>query len=144
MLPKYPQIQVWVGHHNGPSARYCPLGKYPKWQRESMVATLSDFPVRAESLASHKRKCPSFGIELLADAQCRDAPSAICCEHAEQDACADADQRDEAARPRLAIPSGGQQGASRKVALEGRQVGSLALTFPDDRLGRRRRSGRGR
>lgn len=39
MLPGTHKIQVWVGHHNGPSARYCPLGKYPKWQRESMVAT---------------------------------------------------------------------------------------------------------
>jgi hypothetical protein len=41
-------------------------------------------------------------------------------EYAEQGACADADQRDEAARQRVRDPIAGQQGASRKIALEGR------------------------
>ena len=47
MLPVTHKIQVWVGHHNGPSARYCPLGKYPKWQQDSRVATFGALLVRA-------------------------------------------------------------------------------------------------
>lgn len=120
MLPVTHKIQVWVGHHNGPSARYCPLGKYPKWQQDSRVATFGALLVRAESPASHKRKCPSVGIELLMRSVEMPFRQSVAHEHAEQGACADADQRDEAARQRLVIPSAGQQGGSRKIASERR------------------------
>jgi len=78
-----------------------------------MVATFGALLVRAESPASHKRRCPSVGIELLMRSVEMPFRQSVAHEHAAQGACADADQRDEAARQRARDSI---RGAARRLA----------------------------